>query len=140
MPLFYLLSEVTGVGIGITRRTNFSMLASFIAFAVNATLNYLLIPYYGASGAALASIVAFFTFFTVKTESSAYLWNAIPRVKIYILMIGYVAATSIMVITKANEPALMWIWVLLLILSCVLFSKRLAETYCYLKNYLMKRV
>jgi len=140
MPLFYLLSEVTGVGIGITRRTNFSMLASFIAFLVNATLNYLLIPYYGASGAALASIFAFFIFFTVKTESSANIWKAIPRVKIYVLMIGYVAATCIMVITKANEPALMWIWAFLLILSCALFSKRLAETYCYLKNYLIKRV
>ena len=62
MPLFYLLSETTGVGIGITRRSKYSMLASVLAFLVNALLNYILIPNYGASGAALATVIAFLYF------------------------------------------------------------------------------
>ncbi|HHF0489139.1 TPA: lipopolysaccharide biosynthesis protein, partial [Vibrio antiquarius] len=74
MPLFTMLSETTGVGIGITRRSTFSMLASILAFLVNAMLNYILIPDLDASGAAIATLLAFFTYFVVRTEATAKLW------------------------------------------------------------------
>lgn len=139
MPLFYLLSETTGVGIGLTRRSNYSMLASISAFLVNAVFNYLFIPIYGASGAALASVIAFFVFFTVKTEASAKLWCSLPRLKIYIIIIAYMMATAVVVLFKANIANFYIIWLALLTLTCFLLFTRLKESTNLLKCYFIRR-
>lgn len=47
-PLLYTLSEATGVGISVTRKTVYSLYAPLIALGVNVSL--ILIPVYGASG------------------------------------------------------------------------------------------
>ena len=139
MPLFYLLSETTGVGIGVTRLSNYSMLASICALLVNAVLNYLFIPTYGASGAALASVVAFFVFFIIKTEASSRIWCSLPRWKIYITCIAYTLATILMVITKATIVNYYLIWLVLLTSTCFLFFTRLKKSANFLKCYFKKR-
>ena len=140
MPLFYLLSETTGVGIGITRRSKYSMLASVLAFLVNALLNYILIPNYGASGAALATVIAFFVFFVIRTEASSWLWCSLPRVKIYILTLAYISATSVMVLTKATIAHFYVVWLVLLFGTGFLYAARLSETVKFLRHYFKKRV
>lgn len=136
MPLFYMLSETTVVGIGITRKTSFSMFASIAAFVVNALLNYILIPEYGASGAALASVVAFFVFFVLRTESSAYLWQSFPRVKLYIVSSCYMIATVVMVLNKAGIKHFIFVWMVVLLVTILLFAVRLKESVCFAKNYI----
>jgi O-antigen/teichoic acid export membrane protein len=138
MPLFYLLSETTGVGVGITRRSSYAMLASIVAFLVNAVLNYLLIPDYGSSGAALASMAAFFIFFAIKTEASARVWVSLPRFKIYFLMFWYILGTGIMVLTKATIINFYIVWLMLLLLTCTLFANRLLESVSFFKIYFKK--
>lgn len=135
MPIFYMLSETTVVGIGITRKSSYSMLASILAFITNAMLNYLLIPEYGASGAAIASVIAFFIFFVARTEASAYLWVSLPRIKMYFLLLAYVSATIIMVFTKAKIDYFFIIWLVLFVISLVLFSQRVRKSLAGLKNY-----
>jgi O-antigen/teichoic acid export membrane protein len=83
-PLLYTLSESTGVGINITRKTIFSLLASIIALSVNALGNWFLIPIYGAAGAAIASAAAFFVFFFIRTEVSCNIWKSFERTRIYL--------------------------------------------------------
>lgn len=82
-PLLYTLSETTVVGIGITKRTEFSMLSAILALIVNLISNLLLIPSYGATGAAASTCVSFWFFFILRTEFSIYLWKAIPRKMLY---------------------------------------------------------
>lgn len=139
MPLFYMLSETTVVGIGITRRTSFAMLASICAFIVNLVLNYLLIPDYGAAGAALATLISFFVFFVVRTESSAWLWHSLPRIKIYLVVGLYMVATSVMVLKKEKLDYFSFVYIILLILTLSLYKTRLFESLKYLKTYLHKR-
>lgn len=134
MPLFYMLSQTTGVGIGITRSSKYSMLASILAFFVNALLNYLLIPEYGASGAAIATVLAFFVFFIVKTESSVKLWRKVPRFRMYVLIVLYIIATCVMILSKANLDHFYLIWVALLIVACIFYAKRIFENINILKN------
>src|SRR5690606_8520682 len=74
-PLLYTLSETTVVGIGISRRSGFAMLAALVAFAVNVLGNWLLIPAYGAAGAAASTCASFWIFFFLRTEFSIYLWR-----------------------------------------------------------------
>lgn len=134
MPLFYMLSEATVVGIGITRKSIYAMLASIIAFIVNAILNYLLIPSYGASGAALATMIAFFVFFIIRTEASSYLWKSLPRAKIYLLSVAYIITTIVMVLTEASQKFYFIIWILLFITTLLLFFRRSKESFLYLKG------
>ncbi|TMO71253.1 polysaccharide biosynthesis family protein [Pseudoalteromonas sp. S3785] len=138
MPLFYMLSETTGVGIGITRRSKYSMYASLLAFSVNFSLNYFLIPNFGAAGAALATVLAFFVFFTFKTEVSVRLWRKTSRLKMYVVIFFYVVATSITVLTGANLKNFYLIWGVLFILTCLLYMSRLFENVAIIKN-LIKR-
>jgi len=139
MPLFYMLSETTVVGIGITRRSSFSMLASVVSFLINAILNYLLIPDYGASGAALASMIAFFVFFLIRTEASSFLWESIPRIKIYFVVLMYISATIVMVFTENKIGGFSYLWVFILFITLLLFWVRVEELYQILNNYIARK-
>ncbi|SDL67672.1 Polysaccharide biosynthesis C-terminal domain-containing protein [Modicisalibacter muralis] len=96
-PLLYTLSETTVVGIGVTRRTGFAMLAAVLAFATNAVGNWYLIPSFGAAGAAVSTIIAFLVFFILRTEFSMFLWRPIPRLVHYcyttVLVFGSILST-----------------------------------------------
>ncbi|KTG29873.1 polysaccharide biosynthesis protein [Idiomarina sp. WRN-38] len=94
-PLLYTLSETTVVGIGISKRTSYSMLASLIAFAVNLAGNWVLIPIYGAAGAAVSTCLSFWVFFLVRTEFAIYLWKPVPRLLVYLYTIVVVAGAVI---------------------------------------------
>jgi O-antigen/teichoic acid export membrane protein len=82
-PLLYTLSESTGVGIGIKRKTMFGLLAAVLALIINAIANWLLVPSYGAAGAAMGSALAFFIFFAIRTEASSKLWQSFERLRMY---------------------------------------------------------
>ena len=82
-PLLYTLSETTVVGIGISRRSSFSMLAAVSALAINLFGNWWLIPIFGAAGAAVSTCVSFWVFFFLRTEFSIYLWKPMPRLLLY---------------------------------------------------------
>ncbi|MEL4482922.1 oligosaccharide flippase family protein [Shewanella algae] len=82
-PLFYTLSETTVVGIGIARKSVYAMLACMLALLVNVVCNYILIPRYGAAGAASSTAIAFWFFLVFRTEFSIFLWKCFPRKLIY---------------------------------------------------------
>lgn len=84
-PLFYTLSETTVVGIGVSRKSGYSMLASIVAVSVNFTGNYLLVPVYGAAGAAISTAFSFWVFLICRTELSCLVWRQVPRFKLYVM-------------------------------------------------------
>lgn len=83
-PLLYTLSETTVVGIGITRRSGFAMLAAVVAFLINLVGNWFLIPRFGAAGAAVSTCISFWVFFVLRTEFSILLWKPMPRALLYV--------------------------------------------------------
>ena len=101
-PLLYTLSESSGVGIGIRRKTIYSMLAALFALGFNAVGNWLLIPVYGAAGAAISSAFAFFVFFTIRTEASAKNWVSFERRRMYILIAGFVVLSCMVNILELS--------------------------------------
>ncbi|MDQ7985754.1 oligosaccharide flippase family protein [Pseudomonas sp. G34] len=84
-PLFYTLSEATGVGLGIARKSAYTMIASILAVVINYIGNYWLIPIFGAAGAAIATASAFWVFLVVRTEFAIIVWRRMPRLKLYCL-------------------------------------------------------
>ena len=84
-PLFYTLSEVTSVGIGITRKTHYGLYATVLALLANLFGNYLLVPQYGAIGAAASTSIAFWAFIILKTLFAQQVWRPVVNYKFYCL-------------------------------------------------------
>lgn len=114
-PLLYTLSESTVVGIGISRRSSFAMLAAVVAFVVNLVGNWLLIPSYGAAGAAVSTCASFWVFFILRTEFAIHLWKPIPRVLLYVYTTLSVTGAVVFTLWGAelgNWMVLFWVLVL----------------------------
>ena len=77
-PIMYTMSEATAVGIGFSRKTQYTIIVSTSSGVLNIILNYLLIPYFGGVGAAIATGVSYMIFFWVRTLISRKLWYKFP--------------------------------------------------------------
>lgn len=122
-PLLYTLSETTVIGIGITRRTNFAMIATFIAFLVNLAGNWIMIPIYGAAGAAVSTCISFWVFFVLRTEFSIYVWRPIPRCLLYTYTLLVVIGASIFTLYGEDFYLFMLLfWMLLSVFSLFSFK------------------
>lgn len=130
-PLLYTLSESTGVGIGIKRKTMFSLLAAIVALVFNAIGNWLLIPIYGAAGAAMASAVAFFIFFMIRTEASSKLWESFERWRMYGFMFGLVGLSLAFNAVQINAFFLVGIYFVIGLLSLLAFKKQTKTSLSY---------
>ncbi len=138
--LFQMLSEATVVGIGISRKTRYGLIPSVVAIAINILINYLLIPSFGASGSAVAAVVAFFVFFIVRTELSAYLGYAVARKVIYIILGGYVLLTCWVVLTKDSSFLIKALWTFMLFFAYAAFYQRVLHNYKLVKGVFRKRI
>ncbi len=83
--LLYTLSETTVVGLHLSKRTSFAMIAPVLAFFLNVAINFLLVPVCGAAGAAVATIASFFIFLLLRTEFSVVFWRSFRRRKMYFI-------------------------------------------------------
>ena len=101
-PLLYTLSEVTCVGIGITRKSMMSLWSTLAALVVNVAISVWLVPGHGAAGAVIANAVAFLVFFVARTEASAHVWRPFPRARLYVCV---VAAVGLSIATLVFGPA-----------------------------------
>jgi O-antigen/teichoic acid export membrane protein len=135
--LFYMLSEVAGIGIMLTRRTLYAILASGLSVVVGILLAWWLIPNYGAVGAMTATLISYWLFFVLRTEISSAIWYRFPRTKLHLQAIAMVIFSLYFAFAK-SEPALMISasWILLLV---VIFWKRnqLYSIWAYAKNTML---
>lgn len=84
-PLFLVISEVNGAGISLMRKTMYLPFITGLALAINFFLNVLLIPRFGASGAAAATAVSIFIFCSIKFEVAMFVWRPEARIKFYMV-------------------------------------------------------
>lgn len=122
-PLFYTLSETTAVGISIARKTYLAMLASIIAMLANGIGNYYLVPIYGAAGAAVATAVAFWFFYIIRTEFSKKVWRNIPSGKSYLVISLLLFITILNTLYLKGNGAVLFIWACLLLAGFFMFKK-----------------
>ncbi len=134
-PLLYTLSETTKVGIGISRRSSFSMLAAIIAFLVNLIGNWFMIPAFAAAGAAVSTCVAFWVFFILRTEFSFYLWKPMPRLLLYSYSFVTVIGASVFTLYGNSLGFEMYVfWVVILITAIVSFRGELKQALGFVLN------
>ena len=127
-PLFYTLTEVTGIGVHVCRRTVCLVLVSLAALLLNLFLLHLFIPLWGARGAAMATALSFWLFFAGKTELSARLWQPLPRRRVYGATVSCLLAC--LAYTRWGSPAayvyFVPLWLVFLVVPLWRYCGRLA--------------
>lgn len=128
-PLFYTLSEVSSVGILIVRKSSLSMIASIVAMLVNGAGNYILIPKYGAGGAAISTAFSFWMFLIVRTEFSKRSWRYFSSTKLYIVisMLLFSSILNVMFLNDVKSSTVFWGAGLLI--GCAIFHESLTLLY-----------
>lgn len=101
-PLFYVLSDVTSLGVNMTRKTKLTFLITFTAMLLNIALCIELVPDYGADGAVFANAISFFFLFVARTEAGARVWIKFPRKKMY-LQIFFVFCLSVLTMAFGSK-------------------------------------
>jgi O-antigen/teichoic acid export membrane protein len=120
-PLLYTLSEVTCVGIGITRRSMLSLWSTVAGLVVNVAISVWLVPAHGAAGAVVANSVAFLVFFVARTEASAHVWRPFPRARLYAFVTAGVALSIATLAYGPRAPvhfSLVWLALLPVVAWC----------------------
>ena len=74
VPVMYTISETTCLGISFSKKTMNNLYVSILAVVLNLIGNYLLIPTYGALGAAVSTCVSYVAFFWGRTLFSRRHW------------------------------------------------------------------
>lgn len=105
-PLFYTLTEISGIGLNVVRKTRPIALATLGALAANLLLLGLAVPSGGTRGAAVACAASFWLFFVFKTESSCRLWQPLKRLPLYMHTLFCLASSAAYTCfgTPANYP------------------------------------
>ncbi len=134
--LLYTLSEVTTVGIGISRRTGWTVWITLVALLANLLLSWWLVPELGAAGAVLANGVSFFLFFVLRTEVSAALWRQFPRMKLY-GMLGALLSVALAVAAVGPELPLLYpiIWIVVLLFVVTMLRHETKELFVLMRHH-----
>ncbi|OFS87270.1 polysaccharide biosynthesis protein [Oligella sp. HMSC05A10] len=137
-PLLYTLSETTVIGIAISKRTIFSMLASIGAMITNALGNYLLVPTYGALGAAVSTTFAFVVFYILRTEFSCKVWRPIPKLKSYLIILALSILSSLNGFYSDKSSLFIFVWIVFFGVGLLLFKSSILSMFAYIKKYAFK--
>ncbi|RYL89313.1 polysaccharide biosynthesis protein [Sporolactobacillus sp. THM7-4] len=91
-PIIYTVSETTGLGIVFSRKSYLNIWVSLLALIPNVMINILLVPKYGAVGAAVASAISYLFFFAGRTYFSGKSGMKFPVRKHYSVLFLLLAA------------------------------------------------
>ena len=122
-PLLYTLSEVSSIGILLTRKTSYSMLASIGALIICLVSNFILVPTYGAVGAAFSTGISFWFFFLLRTEFSSYVWRPMPRVRVYSMTVILIIMASLHLFFRDYYFVIVSIYTISMVFGFVLFRR-----------------
>jgi O-antigen/teichoic acid export membrane protein len=129
-PVLYTLSEITCVGIAISRRTTLTIWVTLVALVVNVIFSFILVPTYGARGAAVANTLAFLVFFVGRTEVSSRVWRRFPRGKLYLTVVILVTISVASALQTTIDYAYFgFFWALIVPVSALMFVSQWKELY-----------
>ncbi|EOV5271659.1 lipopolysaccharide biosynthesis protein [Acinetobacter baumannii] len=137
-PLFYTLSEITGIGITVTRKTKFSILCTIIAMIIAMILNYILVPNWGSAGAAISTSIAFFVFFCLRTVISSIIWGKVSHFTVFIIMGGLLIVGILNLVCIEYREKLYFLWVFLLFLGFLIYKNIIKELFLFTKGWFFK--
>lgn len=132
-PFFYALSEVSGIGVSVVKKTYLNVVGNFIVLGVCFASAYFFIPLYGADGAIISNAIAFFVFMVFRTEFSARYWRAIPRCRLYVSTFICMCLAIFCLLVKELYVVVLC-WSVACLLSCLVFRGEVNAIFNYLSR------
>ena len=86
--LLFALSEITGIGINLVKKTKYTLYSCLIAIVVHIILSFLFIPEFGAIGAAIAGVISFYIFFILRTYFAKKEWIKLNLIKVNMIVLS----------------------------------------------------
>lgn len=125
VPVLYTVSETTCLGIEFSKKTIYTLWTTIISVVLNLVGNFLLIPKYGAEGAAITTCFSYVAWFWLRTLFSRRLWFKFGLVKyiINILLLLAFCMNMLLVNSKIIELLLLFI-VIIFNLGLILLTKK----------------
>lgn len=117
LPVLYVLAESFGIGIALSRKTQYSLAANATGACVAVVISFIMVPSQGAAGAAFAVLAGSLAFLVVRAELSAKLWYEYPRAKMYMATFVYCFGC---VVSLWNGKQLGWLFPIFWLTSCVI--------------------
>lgn len=140
IPVMYLLSETTMIGIAFKKQTKYFFYISVIVSLLNVIGNILLVPKLGAKGAAISTGLSYIVFFSLRTYYSEKLINfKFCLKKIYIMIILLLSYALVLTFYK-NIYFNLIIGVFLELALLFIYFPELKELYNKYKNNKKERV
>lgn len=125
-PICYCLSETTGMGIGISKKTYWNTVIFLVSVLLNLGLCYLFIPSMGATGAALASAASAVVSLVLRTVVGERYYKAILDYRYVVYTIGLMLLASFGNLWLASLPLAKYALLgFTVALACVLYRKEL---------------
>ena len=132
VPLLYLISEVTQIGINLKRKTVYAMIISAAALALNVLINITWLAEFGALAAALASAAAFTLFLIGRTEVSSRLLPLFSRASVYLVLMLFLVASVIFAVWGRQSLWMPLLWLVPFALTLMLYKSVVSEVYALL--------
>lgn len=139
-PLFYTLSEVSSIGIVLTKKTKYSFYTSLIAMLLNFALCFLLIPKFGAIGAAISMAISYWVFYFFRTHFSNLVWQPISSYESSIITFALLTFVVCQSYFKFSSLINYSISMLFLVLGLFIFNITLRESLLFVKKYFSKEI
>lgn len=122
VPVMYTISETTCLGINFSKKTKYNLYISIITVVLNLLGNYILIPKYGALGAAISTCISYIIFFWGRTLFSRKEWFKFKLSK-YIINQLLLLCFGINMLTFENKIFEIIIFILILIYNFFIIYK-----------------
>ncbi len=117
--IFQCLCQFTSSVYNVKKKSVNSLLTSLIAAAVNIILNWILIPDFGAYGAAVATAAAYAACFAIRIFDVR---NYIHFDVNFVRLIINTAVTGYMAFVASTEPKFMWVQLIVLFIAVTIFN------------------
>lgn len=135
IPVMYLLSETTMLGIDFKKKTVYSLYISIIVFCINMLGNTLLVPYLGAKGAAISTGISYIIFFVLRTYFSIKLINFCFDLKRIYLITFFMLFYAVVLTFYDKFIITIGIGLLLLVITIIIYLPIIREIYnMYIKR------
>lgn len=121
-PIMYTVSETTALGIAFSKKTIYQLLISILAAGINIIGNYLLVPVYGAQGAAISTCICYLVFFWSRTLFSRRLWFRFDISKYFVNIILLLCFAINMLLWNNNIIQLILFFIVLLYNGLLLYK------------------
>lgn len=122
VPVMNTVSETTGLGINFSKKTIYNLYVFIIAVVLNLMGNFLLIPRYGAEGAAITTCISYIVYFWLKTFFSRKFWFKF-RIGKYLFDIVLLLAFGINMILWQSKVIEMAIFFFVVVFNAFLITK-----------------